>query len=96
MPSIHDIENEQRDQVNRAKRVRVVADDTGSGAVYTTLWDSTTTADTIYLGEATPGTTSDQALWRMQRINTATGKIEWADGGTFTEVWDNRESLTYA
>ena len=67
-----------------------------NNVVYTTLWDSTTTADTIYLGEATPGTISSEAKWRMQRINTATGRIEWADSGTFTQVWDNRESLTYA
>ena len=68
----------------------------GTTSVFTTLWDSTTTPDTIYIGKAIPGTTSDQALWRIKRINTATGKVEWADGGAFTQVYDNRESLTYA
>ena len=33
--------------------------------------------------------------WRIARVTTNSGQIitEWADGGKFTQVWDNRESI---
>lgn len=52
----------------------------------------------LYLGEAAPGTTDSQALWRIQRITTGAGvTIEWADGNDyFDNVWDDRAALSYA
>jgi hypothetical protein len=90
------VANSQGQFVNPATEEKQDAIISAVTSIYTTLWDSATTANTIYIGEATPGTTSDQALWRIQKINTSTGKIEWADGGAFTQVYDNKESLTYA
>lgn len=58
-------------------------------------------SDTVmYKGEATPGTANSAASWRISRITTnAEGDVteEWA-GGTaeFTQVWDNRLSLSYS
>jgi hypothetical protein len=50
----------------------------------------------IYLGEATIGSAESGSLWRIQEINTGTGKIKWADGNdSFDNIWDNRAILTY-
>lgn len=56
-------------------------------------------ATTSYRGEAVPGSLTSDPLWRVQRI-TITGDdlvIEWADGSSdFTQIWDDRLSLTYS
>jgi hypothetical protein len=51
-----------------------------------------------YIGEASPGTLSSAALWRIKRIDNSNGiTIQWADGNaSFDNVWDNRESLSYS
>lgn len=54
----------------------------------------------IYKGWTQPGTLSSDALWKIQRI-TFTGvdkdvTYEWADSGNYTQIWDDRASLTYA
>jgi hypothetical protein len=56
--------------------------------------------DTVsYLGEATPGTATSSATWRIKKI-TEVGSdvtIEYADGNTaFDNVWDNRTGLSYS
>lgn len=65
----------------------------------TTLVDSTTTTGYKYIGEAVAGsnTTAGKAaaIWRISRINTTTSDVEWADS-KFTQIWNNRASLTYA
>lgn len=56
----------------------------------------------IYIGEASPGTVTSVALWRIQkRTYDASGKltkIEWADGnGQFDNEWDERAiSVVYS
>lgn len=68
-----------------------------SAAVYTKRLDDTLTTDMIYIGEATPGTATSSATWRIKRLNVATGlTVQWADSGNYSQVWDNRESLTYS
>ena len=58
--------------------------------------DQTTSATYTYICEALPGTASSAAAWRISRLTTATGVIQWADGnGKFDNVADNRASLTY-
>ena len=56
-------------------------------------------ATTSYRGEAVPGSLTSDPLWRVQRI-TITGDdlvIGWADGSSdFTQIWDDRLSLTYS
>lgn len=50
-----------------------------------------------YIGEASPGTATSGAGWRIKKVDetTADTTIKYAGGGAFTEVWDNRASLTY-
>lgn len=51
----------------------------------------------VYLGEAAPSSAEGSAVWRIQRITTSTGKIEYADGNSeFDNVWSNRASLSYS
>jgi hypothetical protein len=54
--------------------------------------------DTVtYLGEASIGSATSSAVWRIKKI-VETGddvSITYA-GGKFNQVWDNRASLTYA
>ena len=62
----------------------------------TTLIDSTTTAGYTYVGEATPGTPTSAAKWRISRITDASGSVYFATGGDFDQVWDNRASVSYS
>lgn len=50
----------------------------------------------IYSGWADPGTTAAQAFWSIQRETIASGAIAYADVGRFSQVWNDRASLTYA
>jgi len=56
-------------------------------------------ATVTYIGEAEPGTLVSGATWRIKKI-TVTGsltEIQWADGvGTFTKVYNDRATYTYA
>lgn len=57
-------------------------------------------SDTIaYLGEAAEGTLNSSGNWRIQRLTlTPAGDvtIEWAGGNSaFSNVWNNRASLSY-
>jgi hypothetical protein len=56
-------------------------------------------ATIIYIGEATPGTATSSATWRVKRVDSATitAEILYADGDdTFDNVWDNRAALSYS
>jgi len=49
-----------------------------------------------YLGNATPGTSTATASWRIKRVVNATGVITHADGvSTFNKEWDERASYSY-
>lgn len=51
----------------------------------------------VYLGEAEPGSAQTGAVWRIQRIETTTGTILYADGDAdFDNVWDDYSTLTYS
>lgn len=53
----------------------------------------------IYKGEAEPGSSESDAVWRIRKITFIAEDIkeEWADGqGTFNKVWSNRESYSYS
>lgn len=65
-------------------------------AVYYKRLDDSTTLNMIYIGESDPGTATSAATWRIKRLNVTAGLvIQWADSGNFSQVWDNRASLTY-
>ena len=56
-------------------------------------------ATTIYVGEATPGTATSAASWRVKRVDSSsiTAEILYADGNdSFDNIWDNRASLSYS
>lgn len=63
-----------------------------------------TVSDTIYIGEALPGTATSTAAWRIQRLIFTSGiggtediSKTWADGNAlFDNIWDNRLSLSYS
>lgn len=58
--------------------------------------DSTTTANATYIGKALPGITTSEPSWKIGKIDTTTGTVmQWADNGQFSQVWDDRASLTY-
>jgi|ETNvirome_6_1000_1030641.scaffolds.fasta_scaffold13580_3 hypothetical protein len=51
-----------------------------------------------YIGQAAPGSTSNQAVWRIQRVNIVGSSIEilYADSNdNFDNVWDDRGTLSY-
>ena len=53
---------------------------------------------TTYIGEASPGSITSSAIWRIKRIieTGSDSEITWADGNSdFDNIWDNRLSLTY-
>ena len=55
------------------------------------LIDDYTSATYTYICEASPGTLTSAASWRIQRITNATGRTEWADGdANFDNIADNR------
>ena len=61
-------------------------------------FDGNTTANVIYVGTASErgaGTSEDK--WQIKRITeTAEGSvIQYADGGEFSQVWDDRASITF-
>jgi hypothetical protein len=50
----------------------------------------------LYTGQATPGTATSAASWRITRFNMATSTLETAASGAYTQIWDNREALSYS
>jgi len=56
-------------------------------------------ANTLYIGECAVGSTgsTSSAIWKIQKIDTSSINIKWADGNTsYDNIWDNRTSLTYS
>lgn len=53
-----------------------------------------------YVGEAQPGTATTAALWRIKRVTLGPGDDvteQWAGGSAaFSQVWDDRASLSYS
>lgn len=58
------------------------------------------TTQLIYIGSAYPGSTEADAVWMIQRVSIAADESTatlFADGeATFSQIWDNRESLNYS
>lgn len=65
---------------------------------YTRLID--TDGDYKYIGEADPGSSESDSVWRIKRVEFLVGddiEILWADGtADFTKTWDNRATYTYS
>ena len=64
------------------------------------LLDDVTTSNVSYIGKAAPGTATSAAKWQIAKLNVAgtpvTLDLKFAAEGAFTQIWDNRASLTYA
>ena len=69
----------------------------GAGVVLAKRVDTTTTANTIYVGAAPVNSSNADPVWQMKKITTTNGAdVTWADGdGNYNNVWDNRASLSY-
>lgn len=55
----------------------------------------------VYIGEASAGTASSSAYWRIKKItwdvNSNPLSVLFADGNTnYDNIWDNRASLSYS
>lgn len=49
-----------------------------------------------YIGKAVPASLTSGAVWQIKRIDTS-GNTLFAGGvATFTQIWDNRASLSYS
>ncbi|PCI28747.1 hypothetical protein COB55_03480 [Candidatus Wolfebacteria bacterium] len=56
-----------------------------------------TVADIDYIGEAAISSATSSAVWRVKRLDNATGLVVlWAGTGAFDQIWDNRASLSYS
>ena len=67
---------------------------------YDKLVDEVPADNYTYVGEAVPGTTKSQALWRIKRVFEATDdcdlEILWANGtADFDKTWNDRATYTY-
>lgn len=50
-----------------------------------------------YIGYADPGSATSAASWQIKRMTNASGDILFANGASaFTNIWDNRLSLSYS
>lgn len=66
--------------------------------VYDHNTDSSTTANTVYVGYAVAGTLSSASAWQIRRVVSVNDEYieEFADGDLlFDNVWNNRASLSY-
>lgn len=52
---------------------------------------------TIYVGQATPGSSEASSVWQIIKYDTSGGSGKFADGDSnFDNSWTNRASLTYS
>jgi len=66
---------------------------------YDALLVDESTPDVIYRGFALPGASTSAPVWAIEKTTTS-GDVtlkKWAAGSkSMTQIWDNRESLTYS
>ncbi len=60
-----------------------------------TIVDTTTTANTIYIGKADHGVATSAAEWFVRKIVTSDGANITSVGTDFDQVWDDRAGLVY-
>lgn len=71
--------------------------DTAAATYITILRANAGDPDITYVGKAIPGTATSDAAWQIASLDENTNlDLLYADGGAFTQVYDNREGLTYA
>ena len=69
----------------------------GGSVVYTSRLD-TRFDPILYAGEALPGSSENNSVWRIWRVDVSVGSIkEWANGvATFINQWTERLNLSYS
>lgn len=65
------------------------------------LFDYDGSGNTIYVGNAQPGSASSSPVWRIKQLNyngsSQITSIKFPSGSpSYSFVWDNRTSLTYS
>jgi hypothetical protein len=64
---------------------------------YATQLDDYSTANMTYVGVASVGSLTSDAVWQIKRLDETTGLvIEFAGEGAYSEIWDDRTSLVYS
>lgn len=62
--------------------------------------DDVSTTSVTYVGVAPIGTSVGSAGWKIKKIDESgspiTTVVTWAGGGSYSQIWSNRTSLTYA
>ena len=68
-----------------------------------TMADLTTLIDDVgtitYIGKALPGTLTSTPNWKIMRVEDIGGgdlEIKWAGSANFSQIWDNRSSLSFS
>jgi len=58
----------------------------------------TASSTTVYIGNAPASSATSESVWQIKRIDTSSGTTILFAGGvpTFTQVWDDRASLSYS
>jgi hypothetical protein len=79
---------------------------TADKLVNDTVWDHYTYAydydgggNLIYLGRAPIGSTKDLASWQIVQFTYSGANVtdkQWANKGSFNNIWDDRTLLTYS
>lgn len=65
--------------------------------VYKMMVDNTTTANVTYVGKALVGADTSDELWQIKKVDTTSGvAVTFAGNGAFTQIWDDRVSLSYS
>lgn len=67
---------------------------------YTTEIDYSSGTNPIYIGIALPGSALSGAVWQIKKMiydsNGNVTTVQWADSGNFSQIWNNRASLSYS
>lgn len=71
--------------------------DTAAATYITILRANAGDPDITYVGKAIPGTATSDAAWQIARLDENTNlDLLYADSGAFTQVYDDREAISYA
>lgn len=98
-PNINSREFDKFRDVNGGTVIAVKIEEGGSNSPsYKTLVDEVSST-LSYVGEASPGVDTSSSLWRIKKIQTIgqTTSVLYATGSAdFSNIWDDRASLTYS
>jgi hypothetical protein len=84
------------DAAGRVTAVTLATVPTGGGASSAVRIDSTSTANTIYVGKAPAGSAESAAVWVITRTQFSAAGVQTDDGSTITAVtWTGRTTHTY-